>query len=117
MAIENIQDLISIVRRKVNHEEKIFIVTGPIMFARVSCCSPFKPYVTASTKTLKFDKAGFVTKTKFLRLLKLLLLLQCKLDLSFLLIMQTQYGRCQNASEHVHVRRKVRLFLLSCKIA
>ena len=63
MAIENIQDLISIVRRKVNHEEKIFIVTGPIMFARVSCCSPFKPYVTASTKTLKFDKAGFVTKT------------------------------------------------------
>jgi hypothetical protein len=63
MAIENIQDLISIVRRKVNHEEKIFIVTGPIMFARVSCCSPLEPYVTASTKTLKFDKAGFVTKT------------------------------------------------------
>ena len=131
MAIENIQDLISIVRRKVNHEEKIFIVTGPIMFARVSCCSPFDPYVTASTKTLKFDKAGFVTKTnpgittkaawyftsKDLEAVKVSLLLQCKLDLSFLLIMQTQYCRCQNASKHVHVRRKVRLLLLSCKIA
>jgi hypothetical protein len=63
MVIENIQDLISIVTRKEKHEEKIFIVTGPIMFARVSCCSPFKPYVTASTKALKFDTAGFVTKT------------------------------------------------------
>ena len=69
MEIENFQDLFSIVVRvEKNKKGKIvketpYILTGPIMFARVSCCSPFKPYIfTAREKLDGFKQAEFVSK-------------------------------------------------------
>ena len=69
MEIENFQDLFSIVVRvEKNKTGKIvketpYILTGPIMFARVSCCSPFKPYIFTARKKLDgFKEAEFVSK-------------------------------------------------------
>jgi len=66
MEIENFQDLFSIVVRvEKNKKGKIvketpYILTGPIMFARVSCCSPFKPYLFTAHKISKiFEEAKF----------------------------------------------------------
>jgi hypothetical protein len=69
MEIENFQDLFSIVVRVEKTKkgkivkETPYILTGPIMFARVSCCSPFKPYIfTAREKLDGFKQAEFVSK-------------------------------------------------------
>jgi hypothetical protein len=67
MEIENFQDLFSIivkVEKKGNKvKETPYILTGPIMFARVSCRSPFKPYIfTTTNKIGRFKEAEFVSK-------------------------------------------------------
>jgi hypothetical protein len=66
MEIENFQDLFSIVVRVEKTKkgkivkETPYILTGPIMFARVSCCSPFKPYLFTAHKISKiFEEAKF----------------------------------------------------------
>ena len=68
MEIGNLQDLFSIVVKKEKNKrskkvkETLYILTGPIMFARVSCCSPFKPYLFTATKISKiFEVAKFVS--------------------------------------------------------